>query len=74
MGSIVKYRDNTTGQVIEVTLAYPRAADGQRGRVSVLEPLGAALIGLSVGQTMQFATRSGEVCSVTVIGVSASAR
>jgi regulator of nucleoside diphosphate kinase len=73
MGSIVKYRDNPTGHVSEVTLVYPRDADGQQGRVSVLAPLGAALIGLSVGQTIDFATRRGEVCSVSVIGISASA-
>lgn len=70
MGTVVKYRDNTTRQVSEVTLVYPREVDGERGRVSVLTPLGAALIGLSVGQTIQFATRNGEVRSLSVIEVS----
>ena len=45
MGTVVKYRDNTTRQVSEVTLVYPREVDGERGRVSVLTPLPAALIG-----------------------------
>jgi regulator of nucleoside diphosphate kinase len=73
MGSIVKYRDNSIGQVSEVTLVYPRDADGEPGYLSVLTPVGAALIGLSAGQTIQLVTRSGEVCSLSVISASPSA-
>ena len=73
MGSIVKYRDNTTGQVMEVTLAYPGDADGEPGHVSVLTPVGAALIGLSVGQTIQFARRKGRVHSLSVLELLESA-
>lgn len=71
MGSLVKYRENTTGQVREVTLVYPREVDGEANRVSVLTPFGAALIGLSVGQTMEFETRRGEKLSVSVLQVGA---
>ena len=71
MGSLVKYRENTTGQLREVTLVYPREADGEANRVSVLTPFGAALIGLSVGQTMEFETPHGEKLSLTVLQVDA---
>jgi regulator of nucleoside diphosphate kinase len=71
MGSLVKYRENTTGQVREVTLVYPREADVEANRVSVLTPFGAALIGLSVGQTMEFETPHGEKLSLTVLQVDA---
>ena len=38
MGSLVTFRDDTTGQVREVTLTYPDRADIAAGRVSVLTP------------------------------------
>ncbi len=47
MGSHVEYRDDATGDVRSVTLVYPGKADIAQGKVSVLTPLGAALIGLS---------------------------
>jgi len=40
-----------TGEVRNVTLVCPREAD--MGGISVLAPVGAALIGLSVGQTIE---------------------
>ena len=50
MGCHVSYRDERTGDVREVELVYPHEADISQGRVSILTPVGAALIGLSVGQ------------------------
>jgi len=35
-----------------VTLVYPEAADVDAGKISILTPIGAALIGLSMGQTI----------------------
>ena len=37
MGSLVTYRDETTGRVREVTLVYPHEADLDLNRISVLE-------------------------------------
>lgn len=68
MGSRVTYRD---GDVVrEVTLVYPEEADIERKRISVLAPVGAALIGLSVGQSIDYQTPSGEKRSLTVLRVS----
>lgn len=39
-----------------VTVVYPDEADREEGRVSVLSPLGSALIGLRVGQTIEWST------------------
>jgi regulator of nucleoside diphosphate kinase len=69
MGSIVKYQDHTTGQVREVTLVYPHDANGHPNHLSVLTPVGAALIGLSVGQNIEFKTPAGESSSLTVMSV-----
>lgn len=70
MGSRVTYRDETTGRIREVTLVYPHEADIALNRISVLSPVGAALIGLSIGQTIEFQTPAREKRSLTVIEVS----
>ncbi|MEO8320962.1 MAG: nucleoside diphosphate kinase regulator [Bradyrhizobium sp.] len=69
MESEVTFRDDATGLQKQVTLVYPNAADIDAGRVSVLTPIGAALIGLSAGQAISFETPSGEQRSLTVLGV-----
>jgi regulator of nucleoside diphosphate kinase len=73
MGSRVRYRDDVTGQERTVTLVYPDTADIDAGRISVLTPIGAALIGLSVGQSIEWETPAGGVRSLTVAAVSRDA-
>ena len=70
MGSRVRYCDDKTGEVLDVVLVYPHEADVTLKRVSVLTPVGAALIGLSVGQSIGFQTPGHNNRSLTVLGVS----
>lgn len=69
MGSSVVYRDDASDDVRRVRLAYPDEADMTQGKVSILTPLGAALLGLSVGQSIEFPAPSGGRRSVTVLAV-----
>lgn len=69
MESELVFRDDVSGQDKRVTLVYPPAADVAAGRISVLTPIGSALIGLSAGQSITFATPSGEQRSLTVLQV-----
>ena len=69
MESEVIFRDDATGLQKQVTLVYPKSADIDAGRISVLTPIGAALIGVSAGQAISFATPSGELKSLTVLEV-----
>jgi regulator of nucleoside diphosphate kinase len=71
MESDVTFRDDVSGQEKHVTLVYPTSADVDTGRISVLTPIGAALIGLSAGQSITFETPSGEPRSLTVLSVGA---
>ncbi|MFN4098033.1 MAG: nucleoside diphosphate kinase regulator [Sphingomonas sp.] len=71
MGSRVTFRDDVTSQVRTVTLVYPDEADLSEGRISVLTPIGAALIGLSVNQSIEWETLSGGRRSLTVLAVDA---
>lgn len=69
MGSRVSYRDEKTGEVREVVLVYPHEADISQRRISVLTPVGAALIGLSVGQAIEFQTPGHHARMLTVLDV-----
>lgn len=73
LGSQVEFRDEQTGKIQEIILVYPFDADIARRRVSVLTPVGAALLGLSVNQTISFHTRSGEKRELTVLKVGGAA-
>ncbi|WP_425416363.1 nucleoside diphosphate kinase regulator [Oricola indica] len=68
MGSHLRYATET-GEVREVTLVYPVEADISAGRISVLTPIGAALIGLSSGQSMDWRARDGRVHRLVVESV-----
>jgi len=69
MDSEVMFRDDISLQERSVTLVYPEAADVDAGKISILTPIGAALIGLSVGQTIEFQTPGGRWRSLTVLRV-----
>jgi regulator of nucleoside diphosphate kinase len=54
MGSRVRYAEMETGTSREVEIVFPEEADPASGKVSVFAPVGAALIGLSVGQEIDW--------------------
>ncbi|EYD76666.1 Regulator of nucleoside diphosphate kinase [Rubellimicrobium mesophilum DSM 19309] len=68
MGSTLSFRTEA-GQVRRVTLVFPQDADIAQGKVSVLTPIGAALVGLSVGQSIPWTGRDGRVHRLTVESV-----
>jgi len=68
MGSEVEFRDDVTGRIQSVTLVFPDEADIGQGKVSVPTPIGTALIGLAVGQSITWETRSGDERRLTVLG------
>lgn len=69
MGSEVRFRDDSTGTVRTATLVYPDDADISRRRLSVLTPVGAALIGLNAGNSITWETRTGDLRRLTVLEV-----
>lgn len=69
MGSKVRYR--TSGGVERrVELVFPKDADIGQGRISVLTPVGTALLGLRTGQSITWLTRDGRKQMLTVVSVS----
>jgi len=73
MGRDVTYRDEASGEEKTVTLVFPEDADISRGLVSVLTPIGIALLGLAEHASLPWQTRSGETRTLTIIKVSGSA-
>ncbi|UPJ93848.1 nucleoside diphosphate kinase regulator [Bradyrhizobium sp. 172] len=70
MGSKVTYRDDETGASREIVLVYPHEANIELSRISILTPVGAALIGLSPGQRIDFETPHKRTRGLTVLAVS----
>ncbi len=68
MGSTVRYRTEA-GETRRVRLVYPAAADISQGAVSVLTPIGTALIGLRTGQSITWTTRDGRMSALTILEV-----
>lgn len=54
MNSQVKFRDLTNGEVRTRTLVYPTQMTDSSTQLSVLAPVGAALIGLRIGDTIHW--------------------
>lgn len=68
MGSTVRFRSDD-GYERTVTLVFPGLADIAEGKISIMTPIGAALIGLSEGQTITWATRDGREGRLVVLEV-----
>jgi regulator of nucleoside diphosphate kinase len=60
MNSWVQVRDLATGKISEYTLVYPQGADLSRGRISVLAPLGTAVLGCQAGEIIEWMVPGGK--------------
>jgi regulator of nucleoside diphosphate kinase len=69
MMSYVAFLDEGTGEKHEVQLVYPRDADSELGRISVLTPIGAALIGMPRGASIDWPNRAGEYRRLKILEV-----
>ena len=61
MHSRVEFVDERSGEKHEVELVYPGEADSGLKRISVLTPIGAGLIGMRTGATIEWPDRAGTV-------------
>lgn len=59
MNSLLEVRDMDTNKIMILKLVYPANADFKKGCVSVLSPLGSALIGYKEGDTISFEVPKG---------------
>ncbi len=59
MNSTIKLRDLDNGELHEYQLVYPQDADPENNKLSILAPVGTALLGFSVGDTVEWPVPAG---------------
>jgi regulator of nucleoside diphosphate kinase len=69
MNSTVRFVDEESGKEFERTLCYPGEATGGVDKVSILAPLGSALLGLSVGQRIDWPVPGGRTAHIRILEV-----
>ena len=71
MGSVVSFIDEANNQTSTVELLYPHEMNKESAyqKISVLAPVGAALIGLAVGHTIDWPLPNGKTKHLKVISV-----
>lgn len=68
MGSMLSYTADD-GEPQTVTLVFPVEADIEKGKISVTTPVGTALIGLSVGQSIDWTARNGKTHRLKITAI-----
>ncbi len=66
MHSTVECEDQITGERNVLTLVYPHEADVDKGHISILAPVGSALLGLSLGDSIDWAAPDGRTLRLRV--------
>lgn len=74
MHGTVRFVDEASGKESTYQLVYPAEADISAGRISILTPVGAGLIGLREGQSILWPDREGNERELRIVEVSRAAR
>ena len=69
MNSSADCVDETSGKHYSLTLVYPKDADADAGRISVLAPIGSALLGLRVGKSIDWPGQGGRTIKLKVTAI-----
>ncbi len=68
MNSRIKFVEDASGKTFELTLVYPQDA-GKPDSISILAPVGSALLGLRVGQSIQWPMPGGRSAELRLLEV-----
>lgn len=69
MGSVVTFTDLDSQEEKTISLVYPNEADVTTMKISILSPVGSALIGLRIGGNIDWPVPQGKVRRLKVIAV-----
>lgn len=69
LGTVVKFSDSAKGETHRLRLVMPNEADIDAGRISILTPVGAALLGLAAGQSITYTLPKGGERTLHVLEV-----
>ena len=59
MDSTIRFIDEDTGESLFYTLTWPQSADIEQNKISILAPVGMALLGYAAGDTVEWDVPSG---------------
>ena len=71
MNSRVHCREESSGKDYHLTLVYPKDANADEGKISILAPVGSALLGLQVGQHIDWPAPGGKTLKLELLSVEA---
>ncbi|RJF96526.1 nucleoside diphosphate kinase regulator [Noviherbaspirillum cavernae] len=66
MNSTVRFRMESSSEAFTLTLVYPKDVDASGGTISILAPVGSALLGLSKGDEIEWPKPGGGVLRVRI--------
>ncbi len=69
MNSTVRFEIDAPEEQFCLTLVYPKHMEQAQDGISVLTPIGTALLGLSVGDTIAWPRRDGQLLNVRLLEV-----
>ena len=69
LGAEIDFVDEKSCQLRSVQLVLPRDANIAEGRISILTPMGAALYGLTAGQSIDWPDRDGKSRRIEILRV-----
>ncbi|MEH6417771.1 nucleoside diphosphate kinase regulator [Pseudomonas sp. CGJS7] len=69
MNSVIRFVDESSGEERQAALVYPRDADGSAERISILAPIGTALLGLRVGASIDWPLPGGRSARLRVLAL-----
>ena len=69
MNSEVRFRLQPSGEEFCLTLVYPKDVNGHTDRISILAPVGSALLGLAIGDEITWPGPGGQPLQVSIIEI-----
>ena len=73
MNSVVVFEDQDNGKERRLQLVYPHQADGSADKISILAPAGAAMIGLGIGDSIEWPVKGRKPLHLKVVSVTRQA-
>ncbi len=70
MNSTVRYLNVQDNKELTISLVYPKDANFNEGKISILAPLGSAIFGLKVGQEINWMFPDGKTRTLRILEVS----
>ena len=69
MNSTVRFSIDSSGDDFCLTLVYPKDVDGTGDKISILAPVGCALLGLSTGDEIEWPRPGGGMIKVRIVEI-----